>query len=193
MTATARASINRTARLAGALYLSLIPFSVFSFFYVPSVLVVRGDAAGTARNIMSSELLFRAGTVSHLITQIIFVFVVLALHRLLKPVSEAPAILMVVLALLGIPVALVSETSHLAALQLLSRASDGAFTTNQLPAQAMLFLDMYESGIFIAQVFWGLWLLPLGFLVLRSGFLPNVLGIAVCVAGVAYVFDSSTQ
>jgi hypothetical protein len=193
VTVTARASINTTARRAGALYLALVPFSAFSFFYVPSVLVVRDDAATTARNIMASELLFRAGTVSHLITQVIFVGVVLALYRLFKPVSESRATLMVVLALLGIPIACVNEVNHLAILRLLSGASDGALSSTQLHAQVMLFLNMYDDGIFIAQAFWGLWLLPLSSLVLRSGFLPKVLGIAVLVAGAAYVFDSSTQ
>lgn len=190
---TARASITTTARLAGALYLALVPFSAFSFFYVPSVLIVRDDAATTVRNIMASELLFRAGTVSHLITQVIFVGVVLALYRLFKPVSQSRAILMLVLALAGIPIACLNEVNHLAVLRLLGRASDEVLGSTQLHAQVMLFLDMYDDGIFIAQIFWGLWLLPLGLLVLRSAFLPKVLGIAVIIAGAAYVFDSSTQ
>jgi hypothetical protein len=65
MTAAEHAAVNRTARLAGGLYLSLVPFGFFSFVYVPSVLLVRGDAAATSRNIMASEWLFRSGTISH--------------------------------------------------------------------------------------------------------------------------------
>jgi hypothetical protein len=142
---------------------------------------------------MASEWLFRSGTVSHLIGQIILIFLVLALYRLLKPVNREHAVLMVVLALLAVPIAFLNESNHLAALRLLANADDGAFTASQLQAQAMLFLDMRQNGILVAQVFWGLWLLPLGLLVFRSGFLPKLIGVLLVVAGAAYVIDSGTQ
>jgi hypothetical protein len=171
----------------------LIPFGIFSFVYVPSVLLVRGDAATTSRNIMASEWLFRSGTVSHLLSQIIVVFLALALYRLLKPVNKDHAVLMVLLALLGLPIAFLNEVHNLAALRVLGSPDDGAFTSAQLHAQSMLFLDMGRNGILVAQVFWGLWLLPLGSLVFRSGFLPKILGVPVVIAGGAYLFDSFTQ
>jgi Domain of unknown function (DUF4386) len=160
MPAETYASIKRTARLAGGLYLSLAPVGVFCFVYVPSVLFVRG-AAATSRNIMASELLFRSGTVSHLISQIIVPFLALAMYRLL-----------------------------LAALRLLHAAGEGAFTTTQLQTPAMLFLDMRQSGVLLAQVFWGLWLLFVGSLVFRSGFLPRLLGVAVLIGAAGYLIDS---
>lgn len=193
MTAGAHASIKRTARLAGGLYLASMPFGFFGIIYVPLVLVVPGDAATTSRNIMAAEWLFRSGTVSHLIGQIIFILQVLVLYRLLKSVNEGHAALMVVLAVLAVPIAFLNEVNHLAVLRLLGNADDGAFTASQLQAQVMLFLDMRESGIFVAQVFWGLWLLPLGFLVVRSGFLPKLLGILLVIAGTGYVIDTGTQ
>ncbi len=193
MTAGTNASIKRTARLAGGLYLSLVPFGIFSFVYVPSVLFVRGDAAATSRNIMASEWLFRAGIVSHLISQIIVVFLVLALYRLFKPVNRDHAVLMVVLAILCVPISFLTEVNNLAALRLLRGADDGAFTPSQLHAQAMLFLEMHRSGVLVAQVFWGLWLLPLGALVLRSEFLPKLLGISVLIGAAGYLFDSGTH
>lgn len=189
----AEPGVRRTARLAGGLYLALMPLAFFSFFYVPSVLFAPGDAAATSRNIMASELLFRGAIASHLITQIIFVFLVLMLYRLLKPVNKDSAAVMVVLALIGIPMAFLNEVNHLAVLRLLGSADDGAFTPTQLHAQVMLFLGMYQSGILVTQVFWGLWLLPLGFLVFKSGFLPKLLGILLILAGAGYVFDSGTQ
>jgi hypothetical protein len=170
-----------------------MPFAFFGLIYVPSVLLVRGDAVATSRNIMASEWLFRSGTLSALMTQIIFVFQVLALYRLLQTVNKDRAVVMVVLALLGIPMAFLNEVNQLAALRLLSGADAGAFTSVQLQAQAMLFLDMRESGILVTQVFWGLWLLPLGFLVLKSGFLPKLLGILLIVAGVGHLIDVATQ
>jgi hypothetical protein len=193
MTLAAHGSINRTARLAGGLYLALSPFAFFGIIYVPSVLVVPGDAESTARNIMASESLFRSGTVSHLIGQVLHVPLVLALYRLFKFVNERRAMLMGVLALLPVPITFLNEVNHLAVLRLLSSAGDGAFTLYQLQEQAMLFLDMRERGILVAQVFWGLWLLPLGSLVFRSGFLPKVLGILLIIAGAGYVVDCGTR
>jgi hypothetical protein len=171
----------------------MAPFAVFGIMYVPLTLVVPGDAATTSSNIIASQWLFRSGTVSHLIGQIIFIFVVLALYRLLKAVNKNHALLMIVLALVPVPIAFLNELNHLAVLSLLRSAGDGAFTATQLQAQAMLFLDMRDKGILIAHIFWGLWLLPLGFLVFRSGFLPRVLGILLLIAGVSYLIDSGTQ
>jgi Domain of unknown function (DUF4386) len=174
--------------------LAMMPFAFLGIIYVPSVLVVRGDAAATARNIMASEWLLRTGTVSHLIGQSIFLFLVLALYRLLRPVNKDQAVLMVVLALLGVPIAFLNEVNHLAVLLLLSRPDYlGALTSDQLHAQAMLFLHLRQSGILIAQVFWGLWLLPLGYLVFKSGFLPKLLGILLIIGGCGYLIDVGAQ
>jgi hypothetical protein len=193
MSAGPKVSINRTARLAGGLYLALAPFSFFGIIYVPSVLVVPEDAATTARNIMASEWLFRSAIVSNLIAMILFILLVLVLYRLLTHVNEDQAALMVALVLVSIPLAFLNEVNHLATLRVLSSAHDGAFTSTQLQAQAMLFLHMHDSGLLLAQVFWGLWLLPLGLLVFRSGFLPRLLGILLIIGGAGYVIDSGTQ
>jgi hypothetical protein len=142
---------------------------------------------------MASEWLFRSGTVSHMIGQTIFIFLALTLYRLLKPVNKDHAVLMVILVLLGIPIAFLNEVNHLAALRLLSSADAGAITSAQLQAQAMLFLDMRRDGILVAQVFWGLWLLPLGFLIFRSGFLPKFVGVLLAIGGAGYLVDSTTQ
>jgi hypothetical protein len=190
MTSRDRAWIKRTSRLAGGLYLAMMPFSFFGILYVPSVLVVPGDAAATARNIMGSEWLFRSGIVSHLVGQLIFVLLVLTLYQLLRPVNKDYSGLMVTLALLGVPIALVNEVNHFAVLRLLSGVDYlEPLTRGQIEAQAMLFLDLRRSGLVVAQVFWGLWLMPLGYLVFRSGFLPRLLGVLLIVAGVGYVVD----
>jgi len=192
MTAGAHTSINGTARRAGVLYLSLLPFGIFSFVYVPSVLLVRGDTAATSSRILASETLFRSATISHLISQVIVVFLVLTLYRIFSPVNQKRAVLMVVLALLCVPISFLNEVHNLVALRAL-RADDGVFTTTQLQAQAMLFLDMARDGVLIAQVFWGLWMLPLAFLIFRSQFLPRFLGVTVLITGVGYLVDSCLQ
>ncbi len=193
MTAAADASITRTARWAGGLYLAMAPFSLLGVVYVPSVLVVPGDAAATSRNILASEWLFRSGTVGLLISQIIFILLAIALYRLLKAVNRDLAVLMVILVLVQVPILFLNEVNHLAVLDVLGGAGQGAFTPRQLGAQVMLLLRRRESGILVAQVLMGLWLLPLGLLVVRCGFLPRLLGGLLMIAGLGYVVDWLTQ
>jgi hypothetical protein len=185
--------IQKTARLAGFLYFLLIPFGVFGMLYVPAQLFVPGDTAATAQNIMATEALFRASTLSALITQVIQIIVVFFLYSVLKPAGRRPALLMVVFILMGVPIAMFNEVSHLAVLTMLGGKSfSTAFTTEQVTAFVGLAIDSRKAGIFIAQIFWGLWLFPMGYLVFKSGFLPKVIGILLIVAGFGYLADSFT-
>jgi hypothetical protein len=186
-------SIQRTARLAGFLYLLTMPFFIFGFFYVPSKLIVPGDAATTASNIVASEGLFRSGIVSWLVGQTISVVLPLLLYKLLKPVNKTHALLMVIFILISVPIAFINEVNHLAVLLLLSGADYlKAFRADQLQAQVMFFLDLHQQGIGVAQVFWALWLFPMGYLVFKSGFLPRILGILLMIACLGYLIDSFT-
>lgn len=181
------------ARVAGFLYLLLIPFSGFGILYVPSQLVVPGDAATTASNIIASEGLFRSAIVSNLVGQTIFILLVLVLYKLLKSVNKNLALLMVVFVLISVPIAFINEINHFAVLILLSGADYlTALEADQVHAQVMFFLDLHQHGILVAQIFWGLWLLPLGYLVFRSGFLPKILGLLLMIGGFGYLFDVLT-
>jgi hypothetical protein len=183
-------SIQKTARMAGLLYLALALLSAFGLVYVPSLLIVAGDAAATAHNIVASEALFRLGFMSNLLAFTINVFVALLLYKLLKPVNKSMAALMVILILVGLGIGMLNELNQFVALLLLSGGDYlTAFTTAQLQALAALFLDIYQQGFSIAHIFWGLWLFPLGYLVFKSGFLPKVIGILLLVAGVGYLVD----
>lgn len=183
-------SINKTARMAGFLYLVIAVISAFGLIYVPAQLIVAGDAATTAHNIVASESLFRLGFMSNLITFTINVFVAVLLYQLLKPVNKNMAALMVILILVGLGIGMLNELNQFVALLLLSGADYlTAFTTEQLQALASLFLDIYQHGFSIAHIFWGLWLFPLGYLVFKSGFLPKVIGILLLIAGVGYLVD----
>lgn len=183
-------AIQKTARLAGVLYLAIAIISAFGLIYVPSMLIVPGDAATTAHNILTSEALFRLGFMSNLMTFTINVFVALLLYQLLKPVNKNMAALMVALILVGLGIGMLNELNQFVALLLLrSGESLTTFTTAQLQALAALFLDIYQHGFSIAHIFWGLWLFPLGYLVFKSGFLPKVLGILLLIAGVGYLVD----
>jgi len=145
------------------------------FFYVPSKLIVHGDAAATALNVAASETLFRLGIAGNLIGQTLFIFVALALYDLLKPVNQRHAIAMLTLILVAIPIAFLNELNAIAAL-LLVRGADFLSLVDkpQRDALAMLFLRLHGHGFDIAGIFWGLWLFPLGLLVYRSGFLPRL-------------------
>ena len=162
---------NKIARIAGFLYFLLIPLGIFGMLYVPATLYVSGDIAATAANIMANESLFRFGIFSALLTQVVQIFVVLYLYKVLKPVNKNVALLMVVLILVAVPIAMLNEINQFAILHLLGGSEQlTIFSTEQLHSLLSLFLDLRESGIFIAQIFWGLWLLPMGYLVFKSNF-----------------------
>lgn len=181
-------------RFAGLLYiLASIP-GVFALVYVPSKLIVRGNATATAHNIVTSETLFRLGIAADLICQALFIFVALALYDLLKGVNRRHALLMVTLILVSIPIAFLNELNGIAAL-ILVRGADflSLFDKPQRDALAMLFLNLRGHGFDVAGIFWGLWLFPLGLLVYRSSFLPRILGVVLMVNCFAYPLNSFTS
>ncbi len=192
---TTKEKINpiKIARIAGGLYLLLVPLAIFGLQYVPSIIMVPGDSAATANNIIASETLFRSGIVSALIVQMIHIFLVLFLYKLLKPVNKNHAVFMVIFALVGIPIAMLSELNQFAALLLLSGADYlTVFTADQLQALVPLFLDLCEYGLVIAWIFWGLWLFPMGYLVFKSGYIPRILGILLMIGCFGYLIDFVT-
>lgn len=179
------------ARLAGFLYFLVIPLGIFGGLYVFSSLIVPGDPAATASNLMASESLFRLGIVSDMLAPIVMVLVASVLYRLLQPVSKTISSLMVSLVLVAASIAMLNKLNQFAALLLLSDADYLAvFTTEQLQGLALFFLRLHSRGASIAFIFWGLWLLPLGYLVVKSGFFPRLLGILLILACCGYLIDS---
>jgi hypothetical protein len=179
------------ARVAAFLLLILSPLAVFGMIYVPSMLIVPGDAATTASNIMASESLFRLGIASTLLSQIVGIFWVLVLYQLLKPVNKNMAVLMVIFNLLIVPIAMLNELNEFAVLLLSSGAGYAmVFTPGQLHALVTLFLYLHDYGIKIAGIFWGLWLFPYGFLVFKSGFLPRFIGVLLMLGCFGYLIQS---
>lgn len=191
MTTKEKINPNKTARVAGCLYLMLFPLGIFGIIYVPSSLIVLGDAATTASNIMANELLYRLSIVTALTLQIVYIFLALALYKLLNPVDKNNAVLMVILVLVAAPIAMLNELNHVAVLLVLS-GSDflTTFSLDQVQASVPLFLNLHEHGVFIAQIFWGLWLFPMGYLIFKSNFLPLALGILMIIGGFGYLVDS---
>ncbi len=184
-------STKKTARIAGFIYLLLAITGVVSLLYFPRIFFVFGNATATAKNITSSELLFRTAIFTSLISQVIFVFLVLALYRLLKEIDPMQALLMVTLVVVSASTGFLNTLNQVAALILLSGADFlSVFEKPQLDALAYVFLRLHSQGWQAIQIFWGLWLFPFGFLVYKSRFIPKILGVLLTIAGSAYLLSS---
>ena len=183
----------KTARIAGAIYLSMVVTGPFSLIYVPSKLIVHGNATATAANVLNHDTLFRLGIVAALFGQVIFICLGVALYRLLSDVNKTWARLMVAFVLVAAAVAFVNELNNLGALILFR---GGEFLTvldkAQLNALGMLFVRLNGQGNMIVEIFWGLWLFPFGLLVFRSGFLPRFIGAWLMINCFGYLLLSMT-
>jgi hypothetical protein len=170
--------LKKAARIAGAIYLSMVVTGPFSLIYVPNNLIVRGNAVATADNILAHETMFRLAILADLVGSVIFICLALALYRLLSSVNKTWAGLMVAFVLVSAAVGFLNTINNIAALTLF-RGADflTAFDKPQRDALGMLFIRLHSQGIFINEIFWGLWLFPFGLLVFRSGFLPRFIGV----------------
>ncbi len=180
--------LKKSARIAGAIYLSMVITGPFALIYVPNKLIVRGDAAATAGNILAHETMFRLAILADLVGQVIFICLAVALYRLLSGVNKIWAVLMVALVLVSAAVGFVNTLNDIAALTLF-RGADflSVFDKPQRDALGMLFIRLHTQGIFIDEMFWGLWLFPFGLLVFRSGFLPRFIGVWLMINCFGYV------
>ena len=176
-------SIKKTARIAGVLYLMVVVFGMFAEVGVRSNLIIPKDAATTAQNIMASASLFRIGFMSDLIMLTCYLLLAYTLYVLLKPANNNLSLLFVLLTLASVAIMSLNMLNQFAALLLLSGDNYlTVFSLAQLQALAMLFLNLHKYGYFIAQIFFGLWLLPLGYVGFKSGYFPKLLGIMVMLA-----------
>jgi Domain of unknown function (DUF4386) len=187
-------TLSKNARAAGLLYLVGSLFGIVRLIYVPNALFVDGNATATANNIAEHELLFRFGIVSYLLCAALWIFVTLALYRLFKGVNQALAVLMLILGSLMVTPIFFANTVNDAAALLFVRGGGylSVFDKPQRDAFARLFLDLHHQLDLANEIFWGLWLIPLGLLVYRSGFLPRILGVWLVIASVAYLILSFT-
>jgi hypothetical protein len=184
--------LNRTARTAGMLYLIVIATGIFSLIYVPSQLNLTGDAGAVARNIMSNQLLYLLGIMSWLVNQVFFLLLPFAFYRLFHAVNRDAAVLMVAFVLVSVPISLIAISHRLDAYFLISseplmRAIDPEIRQ----AMMMQSLDAYGNAILVTQPFWGLWLLPLGYLIVKSGLVPKMLGLLLILGCAGYLVDTT--
>ena len=171
-------ALRRDGRIAGALYLVVVATGMFCLAWVPSQLGT--GVADAAAHIG----LFRAGIAAFMAMQVAFLLLPLALYRVLGDVDRRAATLMVALAAASVPIGLIALSHRMEALSLLDSAAQAPAAVDAAFAAS---LQRYGHGLRIASLFWGLWLLPFGWLVLRSARIPRVLGVLLMLGGIGYV------
>jgi len=184
-------STKSLARRAGLLYVLASAPAPFAYLYVPDTLIGKGDALAIADRVRAAEGLLRAAIIGELCGATLLIFATLALYQLFKRVDQKTSILMAALMLVSVPISYVNALNHIAPLVLLkSPAIAAVLDPRQLAAQVTFFLRLHNYGLVINQIFWGLWLFPIGALVMRSGFIPRWLGYPLLFAGAGYVINS---
>ena len=184
-------SIKNQSRIAAALYfLNALP-APFALLYVPSVLIVPGNALATANNVRDSEALLRFGIAGELFSSTVVIFAVLAFYSLFKAVSAKHARAMLILMLISVPISYLNVLNDLAAITF-ARGPEflSSFAQPQRDALVLFFLRLHHQGFVLAQIFWGVWLFPFGILIWRSGFIPRIIGVFAIIACCGYVIAS---
>lgn len=184
-------SVRSQARWAGLLYGLASSLAPFAYLYVPDRLMVPGDALATADRVRASAGLLRAAIAAELYCVTILLFAALALYELFKRVDPRIAGVMAAMMLVSVPISYANVLNHIAPLILVKNpAIAAAVDPHQIAAQATLFLHLHNYGLVVNQIFWGLWLFPIGILVMRSGMFPRWLAWPLFAAGTGYVLNS---
>lgn len=181
-------SPGKTARVAGLIYLLEIVTGIFSLMYVPSQIKVHGNALATVQNVVAKEFLLRVDVVVGSISDVAALVLPFVLYKLLSPVNKQAAVLMVVFGVVFIPIDLVATANQLDILTLVSHGgAQQAAGTEPFVTKVMALFDAAHNKTLMSELFWGLWLLPFGYLVIKSGFLPKILGFFLMLGSLSYL------
>lgn len=182
-----KTSVLKYSRIAGLLSVIMLIIGT-TILFIQSKILVENDLLVTIENISKAGFLFRLSIFGSLLLQVLFIFFVILLYKIYKPVNKIYAFFMIVTALVAVPIAMFNELNHYAVLIILDGSTSMKnFSTEQLHAIIKLFLDLYKYGLLIATIFWGIWLLPLGLLAVKSEFVPRVLGVLLMLGCFAYL------
>jgi Domain of unknown function (DUF4386) len=183
-------SLKKTARMAGLLYVIMCIPTPFALIYIPSHILVDGNPAVTTNNILAHEFYFRLSIVAQFSSLIVFVLLALTLYRLFNLVSDHLARLLVVFVVVQVPMAFLFETFNFTALMIAKGEIWQTVQTEQKQDLIMLLLNMHSYGIMTLEIFWGLWLIPFGQLVYKSGFIPRIFAFCLFIGGIGWVSNS---
>ena len=182
-------SVNKVARVTGILYFLVVLAGILSEIIVGNFIIVPGDITTTVNHITTYESIFRLSFIISMTRFAVFILLVLALYKLFRPVNKDLSLIMTVFALVSISIGMVSLLFQYAApLLLISNGYSSLFTTDQWHAQVLFFINMQMLGDKASQIL-AIWLLPLGYLIYKSGFFPKILGVLMVIAGLGYVTD----
>lgn len=185
-------TLRKKARLAGWLYLISAATGIFGFMYVSPKIMVHDDMAATAKNMIAHESLFRLRILTDTASNILFIVVLFLLYQLLKHVAGLPAKLMVVFMFVAMPAFFIDEALHLAVLQIFKGNLLTSLNSGQAQGIAQTLLEINNYALQLSVFNWGLWLMPLGWLVYKSGFIPKIFGILLLINGVGYMARNIT-
>lgn len=179
---------------AGSFFGACVPLAIWDQSYVPNKIFIPGDAATTASNLLSNEFIFRTSIFTHLLGIGIFVTVVLMFSHVFKPVDKNLSRVMALAIVPLLPVTFILELINFSAL-IIIKSADGAHAHTQQQELAYTFMRMYRFGVGpgLGKLFIGLSFVPFGMLVVRSGFVPRIIGILLIVGGVGYLIDCSVS
>jgi hypothetical protein len=184
-------SPKRLARIAGLLYLAVGILGGFAFAAVYSTMYVAGDAATTASHLVANAGLVKIGVAADLIQATVWVFLSMTLYALLRHVNAYAARAMVILVVIGASISFLNILFEFEGMRVATDpaylAALGIAGSNSL---AMLLLDLQHYGYAIAGIFFGLWLVPLGYLAFKSEMFPKALGMVLVVGGISYLVDT---
>lgn len=185
-------SIKKAARAAGLLYLIMIITGIGAQV-IRSGIIVAGNAAATVDNIVASGSLFNVAFFSDMIMTVCYLLFAWVLYTILKQVNKNIALLFVILTTASVAILSLNTLNLFAATFIVNDAGYlTAFGADQVDALAMLFMDLHYHGYYIAQVSFGLWLMPLGYLVIKSGLFPKALGFMLIIATFGHLAGFTT-
>jgi hypothetical protein len=184
-------SIKTIARIGGALYLINIVLGIWAIGYVSNVVVVDGDPAATAHNILSQEQLYRLGLVAHIIILRTNIPLAVIFYELFKVVNKRITLLVVFFTITGTAIESVNLLNQFAPLALLKNGNGvSAFSPAQLQTIVYKLNQLQVTGFNLAIVFFGCYCISVGYLIFKSTFLPKTIGIMMVIGGLCYLVNS---
>lgn len=183
--------LRKTARIAGILYLLNAITAAAGLIAIPGMLVIPGDTEQTAVLLRANDFLFRLGIFCSFSSQVVFLFLALVLYRLFEQVNLYRARVLLSLVIASVPFGIYLVFNQATAFFLLADVYQSPAEQALAYVQAASQLGLFTSGITLIGIFWGLWLIPFGQLVIRSGFLPRFAGMLLIMGGVSYLIDTA--